>query len=208
VLRPVVDVRLASPDDRDDLVALWVSAREEIARDNRATHVMPVEDLRDRLGVLLEGTDVQILIGRREGASAGYVVMSVTPVSSVLETRVLLIEHLFVHPQHRRAGLAKAMLGAATLIAERARIDQIVCNVAPAPRETHRFFARLGFSPMAVRRIASTGVLRRRLAGEQQRRPALAAIEDLAFRRRSRRERNEGRGERAGALTPQEASGE
>lgn len=206
MLRPAADVRLASPEDRDDLVALWVAAREEIARDNRSTHVMPVEDLRSRLGVLLDGTDVQILLGRREGTCAGYVVMSVAPVSSVLETRVLLIEHLFVHPQHRRVGLAKAMLAAASLLAERAGLDQIVCNVAPAPRETHRFFARLGFSPMVVRRIAATSVLRRRLAGDQ-RRPGLAAIEDLALRRRFRRARYDDGGSRGGAVTPREASG-
>jgi hypothetical protein len=59
---------------------------------------------------------------------------------------------------------------------------------------------------MIVRRIASTSVLRRRLAGEQ-RRPGLGAIEDLAFRRRSRRERYEDRSSHGGAISSREVSG-
>jgi ribosomal protein S18 acetylase RimI-like enzyme len=205
VLRPAIDVRLASLEDRDDLVDLWVRAREEHTPANRAMHGIPTPALRERLGVLLSGDQVQILVGRRDGRCAGFAVLRESTVSSVLDTRLLLIEHLFVHPQHRRVGLAKAMLGAASLIAERARLEHIVCNLPPSPRETHRFFARLGFAPVLVRRVAATSMLRRRLMGDQRRR-RLTALEDLAFRRRSVRERPD-LGERREPLTRREASG-
>jgi ribosomal protein S18 acetylase RimI-like enzyme len=189
VLRPVIDVRPASPEDLDELVELWTRAREESAQLNHAVHAVPHTALRDRLQALVAGQgEAQILVGRRDGHCAGFVVLRESVVSSVLETRVLLIEHFYVHPQHRRVGLAKAMLGAASAIAERARLEQILCNLLPAPRETHRFFARLGFAPVSVRRVVSTGQLRRRLACDQRRR-RIVAIEELAFRRRTLRER-------------------
>jgi ribosomal protein S18 acetylase RimI-like enzyme len=206
VLRPVIDVRLASPEDRDELVDLWLAAREETAPTNRVMHAVQLPALRDRLGVLLSGDEVQILIGRRDGQCAGFAVLRESTVSSVLETRQMLIEHLYVHPLHRRAGLAKAMLGAASLIAERAKLEHLVCSLPPSPRETHRFFARLGFAPVLVRRVAATSVLRRRLMGDQRRR-RLTAIEDLAFRRRSLRDRPGIPGDRGEPFTSREASG-
>jgi hypothetical protein len=39
----------------------------------------------------------------------------------------------------------------------------VVVSVHPASREANRFFARLGFAPLAVSRIAPTAVIRRRL---------------------------------------------
>ena len=60
-----------------------------------------------------------------------------------------------------------------------------ITSVAPWARDMHRFFARLGFSPVTVRRSVSPAVLRRRLTGEQHR----GALEDLLSRRRSLRAR-------------------
>ncbi len=49
----------------------------------------------------------------------------------------------------------------------------------------HRFLARLGFTPLVLRRVVATSTLRRRLAGESKR----SALEDLLSRRRSLRAR-------------------
>ena len=51
--------------------------------------------------------------------------------------------------------------------------------------EVHRFLARLGFTPLVLRRVVNTATLRRRLAGESKR----SALEDLLSRRRSLRAR-------------------
>jgi hypothetical protein len=50
----------------------------------------------------------------------------------------------------------------------------------------HRFLARLGFTPLVLRRVAATATLRRRLAGESRR----SGLEDLLSRRRSSRARS------------------
>ena len=50
----------------------------------------------------------------------------------------------------------------------------------PTLREPNRFYARLGFSPVVVRRMAPVGVLRRRLADGGH---PVAALEELTRRR-------------------------
>ena len=47
--------------------------------------------------------------------------------------------------------------------------EQIGCNVPGQHREANRFFARLGFSSQVVRRVTTTGALRRRLGGDEPR---------------------------------------
>jgi hypothetical protein len=42
-------------------------------------------------------------------------------------------------------------------------------GVFPAARESNRFFARLGFSPLVMRRAIATASLKKRLAGEIER---------------------------------------
>jgi hypothetical protein len=74
----------------------------------------------------------------------------------------------------------------ATSIAERHGAEQMLAGAPPSARETHRFLARLGFAPLVVRRVVATSALRRRLAGENQRR----GLDDLLSRRRSLRARS------------------
>jgi hypothetical protein len=85
----------------------------------------------------------------------------------------------------RRHGVARALLLGVTCVAERQGAEQVLSNVPPAAREVHRFFARLGFAPLFVRRAVPTVVLRRRLSGDTRR----PGVDDLLSRRRSLRAR-------------------
>ena len=183
--RPPVEARRATVDDLDDLVLLWSQAREELGRSGRLPSVAPLEQFRARLHDTLGGDESIILIGRCEGAAAGYAVLRLAPVLLV-DGDALHVEHLFVLPSVRRRGVARALLVAATAIAERHGADQVLAGAPPSARETHRFLARLGFSPLVVRRVVGTAALRRRLAGEGQRR----GLDDLISRRRSLRARS------------------
>ena len=86
----------------------------------------------------------------------------------------------------RRHGVARALLAGVAGLAERSGADQILSGAPPSAREMHRFLARLGFTPLVLRRVAATATLRRRLAGESRR----SALEDLLSRRRSSRARS------------------
>ena len=63
-------------------------------------------------------------------------------------------------------GSGKALLAAASRYADRNGCDHLVSAVPAQDRELNRFFARLGFAPETVRRVTSSAVLQRKLAGE------------------------------------------
>jgi GNAT superfamily N-acetyltransferase len=170
-------------DDLEDLLLLWGQARDEASAATRAVAGTAPEHLRPRLRESLLGDDVHILVARHEGAAAGYALLRVAPVFAITDGPCLHVEHLFVAPSARRRGVAKALLAGVASVAERSGADQVITSVAPAARDTHRFLARLGFSPLVVRRVASTAVLRRKLAGESRR----GSLDDLLSRRRSLR---------------------
>jgi GNAT superfamily N-acetyltransferase len=184
VSRPPVEVRKACADDLDDLLLLWSQSREELSRNLRSLGAVPVDQLRSRLRETLVSGEPPVLIARYEGEPAGYAVLRIAPVLAV-DPAALHIDHLYVAPALRRRGVARALLVVVTGIAERNGADQVLAGAPPNARDTHRFLARLGFSPLVVRRVTGTAALRRRLAGTGERR----GLEDLLSRRRSLRAR-------------------
>jgi GNAT superfamily N-acetyltransferase len=185
VTRQPIDVRRAGAGDLDDLLQLWALAREDVGPLGRPSSSTSVEAIRPRLRAALLGDDIPVVIARWEGRPAGYTLVRVVPVAALLEGLAVQIEQLFVVPEFRRHGVARALLACVTGIADRAGADQIVSSAPPSARDSHRFLARLGFSPVVVRRVVSTSVLRRKLAGECRR----GGLEDLLSRRRSLRAR-------------------
>ena len=96
----------------------------------------------------------------------------------------IAVEQLYVDPAARRHGVARSLLCAVVGLAERSGSDVIVSNVPTQSREAHRFFARLGFSSVIVRRFVGTSALRRRLSPSGG---VGSAVDQLIRRRRSLR---------------------
>lgn len=185
VTRQQIDVRRAVAGDIADLLQLWSLAREDVGPMGRPLIATAPEQVRTRLQSALLGDDVHVVIARSEGHPAGFTLVRVVPVAALLDGLAVQVEHLYVVPELRRRGVAKALLGAVAGIAERVGAEQVVSSAPPGARDSHRFLARLGFSPVVVRRVAATSVLRRKLAGEGRR----SGLEDLLSRRRSLRAR-------------------
>jgi GNAT superfamily N-acetyltransferase len=182
--RPPVDVRRAGSGDADDLIGLWVQARAEIAGAGRAVLGGAPDVIRPRLlDALSRHEDLHVLLARWEGRPAGFAVVRVGHLMPLADDDCVQLEHLFVTPSLRRHGVASALLGGVAALAERHGADQILSGAPPSAREVHRFLARLGFTPLVLRRVTATATLRRRLAGESRR----SALEDLLSRRRSLR---------------------
>ena len=182
--RPPVDVRHAGTGDADDLIELWVQARAEIAGAGRAVLGGGPDVIRSRLlDALSRHDDLHVLLARWEGRPAGFAVVRVGHLMPLADDDCVQLEHLFVTPSLRRHGVARALLGGVAGLAERHGADQILGGAPPSAREVHRFLARLGFTPLVLRRVTATATLRRRLAGESRR----SALEDLLSRRRSSR---------------------
>jgi GNAT superfamily N-acetyltransferase len=178
-----VDVRRAGPADLDEVLGLWSQGRDEITRPGRPA--VPTGLLGSRLGEALESGQIEILLARREGRAAGFLILRELPLTVMVDQPSISIDQMFVVPEQRRHGVARAMLAQVASRAELSGAEQIVTSVTPLARDTHRFFARLGFSPVIVRRSVSPATLRRRLGGEAYR----GALEDLLSRRRSLRAR-------------------
>jgi ribosomal protein S18 acetylase RimI-like enzyme len=111
----------------------------------------------------------------------GMALLTVASANALLDLPAVHMSHAVVADRHKRRGAGKALVAAAAAYAEERSLEQIVVSVHPGSRDANRFFARLGFAPLAVRRVAPVGVVRRHLA-QVDNRPA-----DHAARRRPRR---------------------
>jgi ribosomal protein S18 acetylase RimI-like enzyme len=111
----------------------------------------------------------------------GMALLTIAPANALLDLPAVHMSHAVVADRHKRRGAGKALVAAAAGHAEARGLDQIVVSVHPGSRDANRFFARLGFAPLAVRRVAPVAMVRRRLATGET--PAA----DHVVRRRPRR---------------------
>jgi ribosomal protein S18 acetylase RimI-like enzyme len=108
-----------------------------------------------------------LAVGGKEGQSEetlGMALFTIASSNALLDLPAVHVSHAVVSHKHRRRGAGKALVAAAAAFAEEHGIEQLVVSVHPTSREAARFFARLGFAPLAVRRTAPVAVVRRRLA--------------------------------------------
>ncbi len=101
----------------------------------------------------------------------GMALLTIASANALLDLPAVHMSHSVVSRRHERRGAGKALVSAAAAYAEAHGLDQIVVSVHPGSRDANRFFARLGFAPLAVRRVAPVPVVRRRLA-QVEARPA------------------------------------
>lgn len=180
-----VSVRTVHPDDAHDLDALadlWVASRQPHRQPSSAPHD---GEVRDSLHAALEREGLEAFVARAEGCDVGFLVLSRGPLLPLLDEPSVAIEHLFVREEARRKGAGRALIARATSSAEQLGAGQISTSAPAGGREVQRFFARLGFSPFVVRRVASVHALRRRLTPDDQ-----PAVDATVLRRRSVRARS------------------
>jgi ribosomal protein S18 acetylase RimI-like enzyme len=198
--RAAVTVRGAQPGDLTSLLVLVTRARDDDPdhqrTDHRADHQrtgLPsrsgfVVD-RSRLEALLRRADVQVLLAHdRPGAEpVGVLVLRRGELLPLTGHEAVHVEQLWVHPEHRRRGVARALLRQAAATAEQSGLDEVVCTLPPSWREAHRFLARLGFAPLTAQRAVSVPNLLRRLGSDAGTRRRTGLEQVLARRRRELR---------------------
>jgi GNAT superfamily N-acetyltransferase len=183
VSRPVVSVKRVAAELEPSFTDLWVTSRVEYG-------VSPEVAARaasdGRLRAALDRKDVRAFLALGDGGDpVGFVVATHSPFSGLTEAPSVAIDQIYVTPRARRHGVARHLLAAVTAYAEKVGCEQIGCNVPSQHREANRFFARLGFSSQIVRRVTSTGALRRRIGVDEPR----LSLEQILNRRRSLRAR-------------------
>lgn len=175
----VVDAEVRA--DLESLAGLWADSRPGL----RPHAGRGERDLVDGLSQAMQRDGVKAFVASLDSADVGFVVLSRGPLLPLLDEPSVAIEHLFVRDEARRHGVARALIARATAFADHHGASQISTSVPAAGRDGQRFFARLGFSPFVVRRVASVAALRRRLVPE----PCLAR-DATVLRRRSLRARS------------------
>lgn len=181
VSRPQFTVRLVTPELEPDFTALWTAANLEAGAASAARAASE-----GRVAVALARDGVRAYLAITEGEPVGYMVLTRSLLSFMTDSPCVSIEQIFVAPEARRGGAARALLSVAATYSDRLGADQIVSLVPSQDRDANRFFARLGFGPDVVRRVTTVTALRRKLAtGEEP----LPALDRLLQQRRSLRAR-------------------
>jgi ribosomal protein S18 acetylase RimI-like enzyme len=119
-----------------------------------------------------------VAVGRGE-EPLGMALLTVTSANALLDIPAVHMSHAVVPDRHRRRGVGKALVAACAAFAEERGVDQVVVSVHPGSRDANRFFARLGFAPLAVRRVAPVSVVRRHLAAAGELSPADHVVRQL-----------------------------
>jgi ribosomal protein S18 acetylase RimI-like enzyme len=115
-----------------------------------------------------------LAVGGKDGEveePLGMALFTIASANALLDIPAVHVTHAVVPDSHRRRGAGKALVAAAASYAEEHDIDQLVVSVHPGSRDAARFFARLGFVPLTVRRTAPVSVVRRRLAQDDRSMP-------------------------------------
>lgn len=130
--------------------------------------------------ILSEGArTLLVAVDDASGELAGLLVARPDEIGAIDLTPVLHVSHLIVGPKQRRRGVGRMLLAAVVHLAEAQGVERILATAAAGSREGNRYLARLGFAPLVVHRVASTGTLRRSLGISD-------ATERMAVLRRAR----------------------
>jgi GNAT superfamily N-acetyltransferase len=183
VTRPSVAVRDACPDDLPAVLEMWRELREIGGRLERATPPATEDGALDRLLAITMDPDSRALIATIGDDVAGMAVLTCTQYAPLFDQIAVHVHYLHVREGRRRRGVGKALLAAAACFAEEVGAEHVMTSVLPQLRETNRFYARLGFSPVVVRRSVPVSMLRRCLAAQG----VPGAADNLLIRRRTLR---------------------
>lgn len=176
--RPVVTVRRVAESMHTEFIQLWIEHKVEMGFSVEAATRLALDGT---LTAALSRPDVHALLALVDGTPSGYVVISDSTRSLLVDSPCVSVDMLFVLADRRRTGVARALLAATTRYAERQGCELIASSVPAQDRDTNRYFARLGFAPETVRRVVSASALQRRLASGTRPRKGLDAV--LARRR-------------------------
>jgi GNAT superfamily N-acetyltransferase len=168
-----VAVRQARESDVPALGSLWDDFRlqEPLAGLAGAAPDVP-ERVRDRIRESDAAVEAgrpptyRLLVAYHDGEPVGFASLSVVDRGLLTTAGAVLVDVVHVCDAHRKRGVGTMLLRDAVAMADEIGASDVVVNTPTRGRDVNRFYARLGFAPMVVRRSAPIGALRRRLGVE------------------------------------------
>lgn len=162
--RSHIAVRAADESDLADLVFLWAELRRCGALSHRMAAITDDRHIVDRVRRLLNRPSGRIFLAFIGPQPVGMAMVTTVPLGALNESQCVQVEYTVVAEPFRRRGVGRALMAAAAAYAEEVGAEQVTVSVSPLSREANRFYAQLGLTPLAVRRVAPAAALRRRLA--------------------------------------------
>ena len=180
--RAHVVVRPLSSADCEVVLAMWQELRQNTGRGGTLAPVPSETRLREVVAELAGDDSNRAVVAALDDQVIAMAMFSARPLGPFQETRVVQIDYLHVRPAFHRRGAGRALVAAAAAYADEIGSEHVAVNVLPQVREANRFYAKIGFTPLVVRRVASVSTLRRSLGLEP---PVRGARAGLLARRRS-----------------------
>ena len=162
--RSHIAVRAADESDLADLVFLWEELRRCVGLGHRLAAATDDRQIVDRVRRLLNRPSGRIFLASIGDQPVGMTMVTTVPLGALSEDLCVQVEYTVVAERFRRRGVGRALMAVAAAYAEEVGAEQVKVSVSPLSREANRFYAQLGLTPLAVRRVAPAGALRRRLA--------------------------------------------
>ena len=170
MIRAAVSVREATPEDMSVLLELWQQLRDRGRRRTpRLAGPAVLEQVTQRYLAAMNDPGCRLVVAEAEGEVVGMALYVLGSASALLDLPAVEMSHLCVAEGHARRGIGKALTAAAAGYADELGVDQVVVGVLPQDRDSNRFYARLGFAPVVVRRVATVTALRRLLSPGERR---------------------------------------
>ncbi|MFP5347858.1 MAG: GNAT family N-acetyltransferase, partial [Actinomycetes bacterium] len=146
---------------------------------------------RSRVLGAMSRTDVDVLLAEVGPEPVGVLVLRRGELLPLTDADAVHVEQLYVRPQWRRRGAARALLMAAAALGDEAGLERLACSAAAGDRETARFLTRLGFAPLVTQRVVPVPALLRRLGGESPAMRRRSAIDQVLAKRRRQQARSD-----------------
>ncbi len=175
---PQTQVRRVDERSVDAVCEMWMQQRDERAQAEVGLRRVTVEQVR---ATLLRPERIAFA-AFLDGQPVGYVVLDDCSLDPFSEAPCVSVEQLFVLKESRKKGVARALMSAVATFADRHGAEQVACTVPSSIRDSNRFFARLGFGPVTIRRVTQTAALQRRLVGDAP--ESRFALDQVLARRR------------------------
>jgi GNAT superfamily N-acetyltransferase len=160
VSRAPFQVRTVELADAEALTELW-HADSRVGQHEAARHDIP-STVRKVLASLHDRIVVAVVDQRIVGAAY----LRLGPLMPLTSDQAVFVHLLKVDEAFRRRGVARGLMQAAVSWAEEHGTTHVVTVAGGETRESSRFLARLGLSPVATVRVASTAALRAKLPVE------------------------------------------
>jgi GNAT superfamily N-acetyltransferase len=158
VSRAAFIVRVVELDDAEGLTDLWEARAPRAAQQETSR-----ADVASTIRKVLASEREHIVVADVNGRIVGAIYLRIGSLTPLTTDQGVFASMLKVHEEFRRRGVARGLMEAAVSWAEDRGVAHVLSISSGTSRDANRFLARIGLTPAATLRVASTAALRARL---------------------------------------------